>query len=157
MSKSPPEKERKVIASNRKAYHEYFIVSTLEAGISLKGTEVKSLRQGKANLQDSYADIEKGELWVLNLHISPFEKGNIFNHDPKRKRKLLVHKAEIRKLTGKIKEKGFTLVPLSLYFLKRHVKVELALAKGKHHYDKREALKKKETQREMSYHLKKDA
>lgn len=154
MAKTNEKAAVKSIASNRKAHHDYFIVSTYEMGIVLKGTEVKSLRAGKANLQDSYADIEKGELWVHNLHISPFEKGNIFNHEPKRKRKLLAHKSEIRKLTVKIKEKGLTLVPLNLYFSDRHVKIELGLAKGKHSYDKRETLKKKETEREMRIHMK---
>lgn len=149
MAKAGNNEEAKIIASNRKAFHDYSISHTYEVGIVLTGTEVKSLRQGKANLQDSYADIDNGELWLHNMHISPFEKGNIFNHEPKRKRKLLAHKSEIRKLIGKIKEKGFTLVPLSLYFLKSHVKVELGLAKGKHAYDKREAMKKKETEREM--------
>ncbi len=154
MAKAGNNEEAKIIASNRKAYHDYLISHTYEVGIVLTGTEVKSLRQGKANLQDSYADIDNGELWLHNMHISPFEKGNIFNHEPKRKRKLLAHKSEIRKLIGKIKEKGFTLVPLSLYFLKSHVKVELGLAKGKHSYDKREAMKKKETEREMDAAIK---
>ena len=154
MAKSNEKDTVRSIASNRKAHHDYFIISTYEMGIVLKGTEVKSLRAGKANLQDSYADIERGELWVYNLHISPFEKGNIFNHEPKRKRKLLAHKSEIRKLTGKIKEKGLTLVPLSLYFSDRNVKIELGLAKGKHSYDKRETMKKKETEREMRIHMK---
>ncbi len=154
MANAGNDEEAKIIASNRKAYHDYLISHTYEVGIVLTGTEVKSLRQGKANLQDSYADIDNGELWLHNMHISPFEKGNIFNHEPKRKRKLLAHKSEIRKLIGKIKEKGFTLVPLSLYFLKSHVKVELGLAKGKHSYDKREAMKKKETEREMDAAIK---
>lgn len=154
MAKQTPSEETKLIASNRKAFHEYFIETRYEVGIVLTGTEVKSLRQGKANLQDSYADIQRGELFLYNLHISPFEKGNIFNHDPKRTRKLLAHKSEIRKLHAKVKEKGYTLVPLSLYFVKRHVKVEVALAKGKHSFDKRETIKKKDQQREMSQQFK---
>ena len=154
MAKQQKEEEAKVIATNRKAYHDYFIVETFEFGVVLRGTEVKALREGKANLQDSYASLEQGELWMYNLHISPFEKGNMFNHDPKRIRKLLAHKSEIRKLTGKVKEKGFTLVPLKLYFAGRHVKVEVGLAKGKHAYDKRETLKRKESEREMHYHMK---
>lgn len=154
MPKKETSGETKIIASNRKAYHDYFIEESFEFGVVLVGTEVKSLRQGKANLQDSYAEFEKGELWMRNAHISPFEKGNIFNHDPKRSRKLLAHKSEIRKLAAKVKEKGFTLVPLKMYFAKRHVKVEVGLAKGKRDYDKRETLKRKESEREMQFHMK---
>lgn len=123
---------------NRKARHDFFIEETYEAGIELKGTEVKSLRAGKANLKDSYARIENGEAILFNMHISPFEQGNRFNHEPRRNRKLLLHKSEIFRLAGKTREKGFTLVPLRIYFNERGLaKVELGLAKGKRQYDKR--------------------
>ncbi|MFI5253485.1 MAG: SsrA-binding protein SmpB [Bacteroidota bacterium] len=141
--------EEKIVATNRKAFHEYFIVEKIEAGIALKGTEVKSLRLGDANLQDSYATIKNGELWLLGLHISPFEKGNINNHDPRRERKLLLHKREILRLFGKINQKGFTLIPLNIYFKKNRAKITLALATGKKLYDKREAIAKREIEREL--------
>jgi SsrA-binding protein len=147
--------ERRKIATNRRARHEYFIEETMEAGIVLTGTEVKSLRLGKGNLNDSYAQIKGVEVILYNCHISPYDFGNRFNHDPLRSRKLLLHKAEIRRLVGKIKEKGYTLVPLSLYFDQNNrVKVELALAKGKKLYDKREDLVKKDAEREMARALK---
>ena len=141
--------EVKIVATNRKAIHDYFIMETYEAGIALKGTEVKSLRQGEANLRDSYGIVRAGEVWLLGLHISPFEKGNINNHDPKRDRKLLLHKNEIRRLIGKISQKGLTLTPLKIYFKKNIAKVELAVARGKKSYDKREAIMKREVEREL--------
>ena len=145
----------KIISENRKARHDYFIHETYEAGIALKGTEVKALRQGKSNLKDSYAQIDKqAELYLHNLHISPYEQGNQFNHDPLRVRKLLMHKGEINKLLGKIKEQGYTLVPLKLYFTNGKVKVELALAKGKKLYDKRQSLAEKEAGRQIERALK---
>lgn len=138
----------KSICTNRKAYHDYHIEETFEAGIALTGTEVKSLREGKANLKESYARIKDGELFLVNAHISPYSCGNIYNHEPKRTRKLLMHKREIDRLLGKVKERGFTLVPLSMYFNKRNkAKMELALAKGKTLYDKRESIKKKDEKR----------
>ena len=139
----------KLVAQNKKAYHDYFIEETLEAGIALTGTEVKSLRVGRANLRDSYAAVEKGELFLIGTHISPYEQGNIFNHDPLRNRKLLVHARELRRLYGKVRVAGYTLVPTKLYFKDGRVKVELGLAKGKTTYDKRETLAKKEAQRDM--------
>ena len=145
----------KIISENRKARHDYFIHETYEAGIALKGTEVKALRQGKSNLKDSYAQIDKqAELYLHNLHISPYEQGNQFNHDPLRVRKLLMHKGEINKLLGKIKEQGYTLVPLKLYFTNGKVKVELALATGKKLYDKRQSLAEKEAGRQIERALK---
>jgi SsrA-binding protein len=144
------ERERKNIAVNRQARHEYFIEETFETGVVLTGTEVKSLRLGKGNLKDSYAQIKQNELFLLNCHISPYDFGNRFNHDPLRPRKLLVHKEEIRRLIGKTKEKGLTLIPLTLYFdNKNRVKLELALAKGKKLYDKRDDQAKKDAQREV--------
>ncbi len=137
------------VVTNRKALHDYFIIDSYEAGIVLKGTEVKSLRQGSANLQDGYAILRNGELWLLGMHISPFEKGNINNHDPKRDRKLLLHKKEILRLIGNITEKGLTLVPLKVYFKNNIVKIELGLARGKKSYDKREAIKKRDTERQI--------
>lgn len=146
--------KEKNITVNRKASHEYHILQTLEAGIALVGTEVKSLRQGKANLVDGYAKIEKGEVWLVNVNISEYTQGNINNHDSRRDRKLLLNKSEIRKLIGKTKEKGLTLVPLRLYFKNGKVKVELALAKGKKVYDKRHAIAKKDFQREQERRIK---
>jgi len=148
------EATEKNITVNRKASHEYHILQTLEAGIALVGTEVKSLRQGKANLVDGYAKIERGEVWLVSVHISEYTQGNINNHDPVRDRKLLLKSSEIRKLIGKTKEKGLTLVPLRLYFKNGKVKVELALAKGKKVYDKRHALAKKDFQREQERRIK---
>jgi SsrA-binding protein len=146
--------EEKNIVVNRKALHDYYILQTYEAGIVLKGTEVKSLREGKGNLVDSYATIKNGEVWLINSHISEYKQGNINNHNPTRDRKLLLNKSEIRKLTGKIKEKGLTLIPLRLYFLRGKVKVELALARGKKSYDKRESIAKKDFQREQERKVK---
>jgi SsrA-binding protein len=138
----------KLIASNRKAYHEYFILDRFEAGIALFGTEVKSSREGKVNLKDSYASIKGGEAFLLNCHISPYSHGNRENHDPVRTRKLLLHRKEIRKLIGKTQEKGLTLVPLRFYFKRGRVKVELGVARGKKNYDKRETERRKEVDRE---------
>lgn len=138
----------KTICTNRKAYHEFHIEEKFEVGLALTGTEVKSLREGKANLKDSHAKIKDGELFLVNAHISPYSCGNIYNHEPKRERKLLMHKREINKLFGKVKERGFTLVPLSMYFNSRNiVKMEIALAKGKTLYDKRESIKRKDEKR----------
>ena len=140
----------KIITENRKARHDYNVVETMEAGIELQGTEVKSLRAGKVNLKDSYVQISrKGELIVMGMHISPYDFGNRFNPDPKRERKLLLHKKEIRKLHSAIKEKGLTLIPLRVYFTRGIAKVELALAKGKKLYDKRDAMAKKDADRRI--------
>ncbi len=138
----------KLIANNKKAYHEYFILETMEAGISLHGTEVKSLRMGKCSVKEAFIRIEHEEVFIYGMHVSPYEKGNIFNKDPLRVKKLLLHKAEILKLLGKTKEKGMTIVPLKVYFKDSLVKVEIGLAKGKKLYDKRDTLAKKDQQRE---------
>lgn len=139
----------KLIAQNKKAFHDYHIEETLETGIVLTGTEVKSLRAGRVNLRDSYVTVEKGELFLIGAHISPYEQGNIFNHDPLRNRKLLAHSREIRRLYGKVQMAGYTLVPTKMYFKDGRAKVEIGLAKGKTTYDKRQTLAKKEHQREM--------
>ncbi|MFC4768384.1 SsrA-binding protein SmpB [Effusibacillus consociatus] len=139
----------KALAQNKKASHDYFIEDTYEAGIVLTGTEIKSIRQGKANLQDSFARISNGEAWLINMHVSPFEQGNRFNVDPTRSRKLLLHKGEIMKLLGQTKERGYSLIPLKLYVKNGFCKVLLGLAKGKKHYDKRESEAKRDAQREM--------
>ena len=144
-----------VVSTNRKAYHDYFIEETYEAGITLLGTEVKSLREGKANLKDSYALIKGNEIFLLNCHISPYSHGNIQNHDPLRTRKLLLHRKEINKLWGNLTQKGLTLIPLKIYFKKGKAKVEIGLAKGKRKYEKRESIKEKEAKREIQRHLKK--
>lgn len=144
----------KLIANNKKAYHDYFIEDTYEAGISLAGTEVKSLRMGKCSVKESFIKIEKGEMIVYGMHISPYEKGNIFNKDPLRPRKLLLHKYEINKMAGKMAEKGYTLVPLKVYFKGSLVKVEVGLAKGKKLYDKRQDIAKKDARREMEREFK---
>mgnify|MGYP001005592455 CR=1 FL=1 len=144
----------KVVAQNRKARHDFFIQETIEAGIALSGTEVKSLRLGRANLKDSYATIKNGEVFVNGLHISPYEMGNRFNHDPLRPRKLLLHRFEINKLMGHTQRKGLTLVPLSLYFKKGRVKVELAVAQGKKLYDKRDDMAKKDAMRQIDRKMK---
>ena len=138
----------KLIANNKKAYHEYFIEDKYEAGIALFGTEIKSLRQGKCSVKESYIRIENGEVYIVGMHISPYEKGNIFNKDPLRTRKLLLHKQEIRKLTGKLTEQGFTIVPLQVYLKGSLIKVEIGLAKGKKLYDKRQDIAKKDARRE---------
>lgn len=139
----------KLIANNKKAYHDYFIDETYETGISLVGTEVKSIRMGKASIKEAFVRIDKGEVYVYGMHISPYEKGNIFNKDPLRVRKLLLHRAEINKLTGKIREKGYTLVPLKVYLKGSLVKVEIGLARGKKLYDKRADIAKKDQRREV--------
>ena len=142
----------KIIAQNRKAYHEYFVLEKFEAGIALFGTEVKSLRAGAVNLKDAYCSIKNGELFVIGMHISPYEQGNIFNRDPLRVRKLLMHKKEIMRLFAKVSQDGLTLIPLSLYFSGSHVKVELGLCKGKKLYDKRDSDAKRSAEREMERH-----
>ena len=140
----------KMIANNKKAYHDYFILDTYEAGIVLHGTEVKSLRMRKCSIKESFIRIENGEVFIYGMHISPYEKGNIFNKDPLRVKKLMLHKAEINKLIGKTKEKGMVIVPLKVYFKGSLVKVEIGLAKGKKLYDKRQDIAKKDQQREAS-------
>ena len=147
--KTAEEKEStQPIADNRKAFHDYHILETFEAGIALLGTEVKGIREGQANLRDSYARLEKGEVWLFNVHINPYSHRGYVDHDPKRKRRLLLHKHEIRKLIGRTVEKGLTLVPTKLYFKNGKVKVALALAKGKQDHDKRETLRRREADRE---------
>lgn len=139
----------KIVAENRKARHDYFIDETYEAGIVLVGTEVKSLRAGKVNLRDSYADVAGDEVFVRNMHISPYDQGNRFNHDPERPRKLLLHRQEIRRLLGQTIQKGYTLIPLRVYFKRGRAKIEVALARGKKLYDKREVLAERDAQREI--------
>jgi SsrA-binding protein len=148
------EKKIKNVVQNRKARHDYEILNTYEAGIELVGTEVKSLRQGKVHLKDSYAVIEEGELFLYSMHISAYEQGNVHNHEPTRKRKLLMHKQELRKLYARTVERGLTLVPLRVYFKGNVAKVELALARGKRQYDKRQAIGKREAEREMDRKMK---
>ena len=147
---------KKIIANNKKAYHDYFVDETYEAGIELLGTEVKSLRQGGVNLKDSYCHVENGELFVHGMHISPYEKGNIFNRDPLRQRRLLMHKREILKLYGLVGQKGYTLVPISLYFSGSRVKIEVGLCRGKKLYDKRETDAKKQAARDIERYSKYD-
>ncbi len=151
MSKKEP---RKLIANNKKAYHDYFIDEKYEAGIALHGTEVKSMRLGKCSIKESFIRIENGEVYVYGMHVSPYEKGNLFNKDPLRVKKLLLHRAEINKLMGRIKEKGYTLVPLEVYFNNGKVKVEIGLARGKKLYDKRESIAKKDQLREAEKEFK---
>jgi SsrA-binding protein len=139
----------KVICQNRKAFHNYFIEETYQAGVALLGSEVKSLREGKVNLGDSYGDIKRSEVFLVDAHISAYPQANRLNHDPLRTRKLLLHKREIKRLIGKVEQKGYTLIPTKLYFVDGRVKVDLALAKGKKLFDKRETLKKKTMEREM--------
>lgn len=145
---------QKLVANNKKAYHDYFIDETYEAGIVLHGTEVKSLRMGKCSIKESFIRIEDGEVYVYGMHVSPYEKGNIFNKDPLRVKKLLMHKSEINKLMGKIAEKGYTLVPLQVYFSNGRVKVEIGLARGKKLYDKRADIAKKDMRREAEKEFK---
>ena len=144
----------KLIANNKKAYHDYFILEKYEAGIVLHGTEVKSLRMGKCSIKEAFIRIENGEMFIYGMHISPYEKGNIFNKDPLRVRKLLLHSYEIRKIEGKIREKGYTLVPLKVYFKGSLVKVEIGVAKGKKLYDKRQDIAKKDQRRETEREFK---
>ncbi|MBA5851328.1 SsrA-binding protein SmpB [Clostridium sp. cel8] len=146
--------KNRTLAENRKARHDYFIEESMEAGIELIGTEVKSIRAGKANLKDSYADIVNGEIFVRNMHISPYENGNIFNRDPLRKRKLLLHKREISKLLGYTSQKGYTIIPLSLYLKNGRVKVNLAVVKGKKNYDKRNSMLERAAKRDIERQMK---
>ena len=146
--------EGKIIAENRKARHDYFVLETYEAGVELFGTEVKSLRAGTVNLKDSYCEIDKGEMFALGVHISPYEQGNIFNKDPLRPKKLLMHKREIIKLAGLVSREGYTLVPLSLYFKGSYVKLALGLCKGKKLYDKRDSEAKRDADRTIEQHMK---
>ncbi len=149
------ESGERIVATNRKAYHDYAIEEKFEAGIVLRGTEVKSLREGKVNLRDSYASIDRGEVFLHHCHISPYSHGNLANHEPLRTRKLLLHRKQIAKLLGKTQQKGLTLVPLRIYFTARgHAKVEIAVAKGKKFYDRREAIKGREAGREMERAMK---
>ena len=145
---------QKLIANNKKAYHDYFIDETYETGVALHGTEVKSMRMGKCSIKESFVRIENGEVFVYGMHVSPYEKGNIFNKDPLRVKKLLMHRYEINRLEGKIKEKGYTLVPLQVYFKEGKVKVEIGLARGKKLYDKRESIAKKDARRETEREFK---
>lgn len=147
-------KGSKIIAQNKKAWHDYFVDEKYEAGIALFGTEVKSIRAGAVNLKDSYCSVKNGELFVLGMHVSPYEKGNIFNREPRRERKLLMHKREIMKINGMLTQKGYTLVPLSLYFSGKNVKVELGLCRGKKLYDKRDSIAAKEVNREIDRKMK---
>ncbi|ALS01165.1 SsrA-binding protein [Enterococcus silesiacus] len=149
-----PKGEGKLIAQNRKARHDYTVVDTMEAGIVLQGTEIKSIRNGRINLKDGFARIRNGEAYLLNVHISPYEQGNIFNHDPLRTRKLLLHKKQIAKLIAETKNTGITIIPLKVYIRNGYAKVLIGLAKGKKQYDKREDLKRKEINREIDRTLK---
>ena len=144
----------KIVAQNKKAYHDYFVDEKYEAGIALFGTEVKSVRGGAVNLKDCYCSLKNGELFVIGMHISPYEQGNIFNREPRRDRKLLMHKREIMKLGGLVTQKGYTLVPLSMYFSGKNVKVEIGLCRGKKLYDKRDSLAEKAANREMGRRVK---
>lgn len=148
MAPAPAEASRRVIADNRKAFYDYHVLETFEAGVVLLGTEVKAIREGRVNLRDSYARLERGEVWLLNLHISPYSHTGYAHHEERRQRKLLLNRIEIRRLTGKVAEKGLTLVPLQMYFKEGLVKVALALVKGKQLHDKRETIRKRETDRE---------
>lgn len=142
--------DMKPITQNRRARHDYTVLDTMEAGIVLQGTEVKSLRQGRAHLKDSFARVEDGEMWLYHMHISPYDQGNRYNHDPTRKRKLLLHRREVNRLFGKVQERGLTLIPLKVYFRRGKVKVELAVARGKREYDRRHDIAKRDTEREVA-------
>jgi SsrA-binding protein len=146
--KSERELAQKSIAENRKAFHDYHIIETIEAGVALLGTEVKAIREGNVNLRDSYARVDGGEVWIYNVHIKPYSHRGYADHEPTRKRKLLLHRQEIRKLVGRTVEKGMTLVPTRMYFKNGHVKIALGLAKGKQEHDKRETIRKREADRE---------
>ena len=148
-SKTGPGSDRRVLIQNRKARHDYHVLETIEAGLVLVGTEVKSVRDGKVNMGDAYGTIEGGEAWLLQMHISPYPQGNQFNHEPLRKRKLLLHARQIRRLEAKVQEKGLTLIPLALVLVKNKVKVELGMCRGKRLYDKREATRERDLRREM--------
>ena len=153
-NRSAAEDGIKIIAQNRKARYDYHALDTWEAGIALQGTEVKSLRDGKANLLDSYARIDGGEVYLHNVHIGEYDQGNQFNHEPMRKRKLLLHRHEINRMRGRVEEKGLTLIPLKLYFKKGRAKIEIALAKGKREYDRRQDIAKRDARRDMERDLK---
>ena len=146
MSKDAKDRD---VAVNRRAFHDYFIDEKYEAGVMLTGTEVKSVRDGRANLRDGFVRIDNGEAWLENVHISPYAQGNLMNHDPLRARKLLLHRKEISSLIGKVKQRGYTLIPLRIYFTRNHAKVEVGLARGKREYDKREAIAAREAKREI--------
>ena len=146
--------DRQIIAQNKKAQHDYFVLETYEAGIELFGTEVKSIRKGRVNLKDSWCSIDEGEIFVNGMHVSPYEQGNIFNRDPMRVKRLLMHKREINRLFGVTKQQGLTLIPLSVYFLKGRAKIEVGLCKGKKNYDKRDVAAKKDAQREIERNFK---
>ena len=150
----PHQQGIKTVAQNRKACHDYFVEENVACGIALFGTEVKSIRQGKVNLKESWAQIRKGEVWIEGMHISPYEQGNIFNRDPLRPKKLLLHRGEIRKLDGLVMRQGYTLVPLEIYFKDGRVKVQLGLCKGKHLHDKRDSIARKDSDREIQRALK---
>ena len=145
---------QKIVAQNKKAFHDYFVEEKYEAGVALCGTEIKSIRQGAVNLKDSYCSFDKGEIFATGVHISPYEQGNIFNREPLRDKKLLMHRREIMKLQGLVQQKGYTLIPLSLYFSGSHVKMEIGLCRGKKMYDKRESDAKREADRAMDRHMK---
>ncbi len=149
-----PQDERQVVAQNKKARHDYFVLETYEAGIELFGTEVKSIRKGRVNLKDSWCSIDGGEIFVNGMHVSPYEQGNIFNRDPMRVKRLLMHKKEINRLYGTVKQQGLTLVPLSVYFLKGRAKLEIGLCKGKKVYDKRETMAQRDAKRDMERAMK---
>jgi SsrA-binding protein len=146
--KTDREKAQRIIADNRKAFHDYHVLDTWEAGVALLGTEVKAIREGRVNLRDSFARLDKGEVWLMNVHISPYSHTGYAHHDERRQRKLLLHRDEIQKITGQVNQKGFTLVPLQLYFKNGRVKVNLALVKGKQAHDKRETIRRREVDRE---------
>ena len=145
----PHQQGIRTVAQNRKAYHDYFVEEKYECGIALFGTEAKSIRQGKVNLKESWAQVRKGEVWVEGMHVSPYEQGNIFNRDPMRAKKLLLHRSEIRKLDGLVMRQGFTLIPLEMYLKDGKVKIQLGLCKGKQLHDKRDSMAKKDTEREI--------
>jgi SsrA-binding protein len=148
------ESDRKAIATNRKAYHDYFIEETYEAGMVLTGSEIKSIRAGRVNLRDGYVQVRNGEIWLLNIHIAPYKQASLQNHEPRRDRKLLMHRQEISRLQGKVQEKGYTIVPLRLYLRDSWAKVEIALVRGKKLYDKRRAIAKRDADREMQRAIK---
>ncbi len=150
----PAEESRRVIADNRKAFHDYHVLETFEAGVALLGTEVKAIREGRVNLRDSFARVDKGEIWLMNVHISPYSHTGYAHHEERRQRKLLLHRSEIRKLTGQVTERGLTIVPLQMYFKDGRVKVAVALVKGKQLHDKRETLRQREVDRETRAALK---
>ena len=147
---APMSKDEKDVAVNRRAYHDYFIDEKYEAGVMLTGTEVKSVRNGRTNLRDGFVRIDNHEAWLENVHISPYAQGNLMNHEPLRARKLLLHRKEIATLIGKVKQRGYTLIPLRVYFTRNHAKVEIGLARGKREYDKREAIAEREAKREIA-------